>query len=149
MEKEARDRKRRRKKTRKHRENISKAKKGVKFTEEHKRNLSKAKRKWRKKCAMPFCNETTKAGTLCEKCKYEKYQKLNEYKECAVEGCDRPYYGGGYCEKHYREFTTNPRKCSVDDCERTHYAKGYCELHYRRMLHHGTTRLVKSLDGVF
>lgn len=64
---------------------------------------------------------------------------------CAVEGCDRKFYGRGWCNLHYTRMrntgTTDarvfqPKTCTVDDCERRANvpgsARGWCVPHYQR-----------------
>ncbi len=67
---------------------------------------------------------------------------VNSY-PCAVEGCDKPRKGRGYCAMHHmRWYKTGsvadpmPRVrpvCSVDGCERPHRAKGLCQFHRDRL----------------
>jgi hypothetical protein len=38
-------------------------------------------------------------------------------KSCSVDGCDRPFYGVGYCEKHYRRV----RKTGSSDSAKGHH----------------------------
>ena len=48
-------------------------------------------------------------------------------------GCDRPAFGRGLCQPHYRELLDTERpekKCTRGDCDEPFWAKGLCKKHY-------------------
>jgi hypothetical protein len=66
---------------------------------------------------------------------------------CSVEGCDRPFYGKGYCSGHYQRLKDRGDvrahvplgrmptggACSVDGCDHPARTKGLCSAHYSRL----------------
>lgn len=62
-----------------------------------------------------------------------------------MEECERPQYGRGYCEMHWKRWKHHghpgrvrvAKKCSVEGCEETRKGQGYCNLHYQRLLKTG------------
>ena len=67
-------------------------------------------------------------------------------KKCSIQGCQRKYFGRGYCQNHYRkyvwgaiEYSKRRRKgldytagvCKRDNCNLGVYAKEYCYKHYQ------------------
>src|SRR5829696_4504012 len=72
---------------------------------------------------------------------------------CAVEGCEKPHYGRGWCRTHYRRWQAhgdplgrvkyrNEDPCSADGCERTARYRGWCPMHYKRWQTHGDPTIV-------
>lgn len=62
---------------------------------------------------------------------------------CSRDDCDRPHYGKGECEPHYRETVRRakgigpraPRQvveCSHKDCTEPTHGRGLCRIHYSR-----------------
>lgn len=55
---------------------------------------------------------------------------------CTVDGCDRPRYAKGRCQKHYRAArrnrTSGGAPCAVESCDRIAESRGYCHAHYLR-----------------
>lgn len=66
---------------------------------------------------------------------------------CAIEDCDRPVYGHGWCSLHWKRwrkhgdpsYVWTPTKaiCSVDDCDQSVNGHGLCSMHYKRWRKHG------------
>jgi 5-methylcytosine-specific restriction endonuclease McrA len=62
-----------------------------------------------------------------------------KYRQCSIDGCDRPHAAHGLCARHnaLRVLYGDPeyvrpkseRKCSVPGCEQKHRANGYCGKH--------------------
>jgi len=73
---------------------------------------------------------------------------------CGVDGCDSPYFGLGFCRKHYKRLKRNgdPLKlkrnihhsytCKL--CDLKYYGKGYCIKHYNKWRIHGDPLFIKS-----
>lgn len=69
---------------------------------------------------------------------------------CAVEGCEKPHYARGWCNKHYQRWwqhgdplgggperqTRGVGVCSVEGCDRPHRGRGWCRMHYARAQSH-------------
>jgi hypothetical protein len=68
---------------------------------------------------------------------------------CTVPSCNRPFYGHGLCQAHWRRrrhsgeaFDQSPIHgyrahgpvCEIDTCDRPYYARGLCNPHYARLL---------------
>ena len=68
-------------------------------------------------------------------------------KICEVEGCERKYFGNGYCNRHYNQirnhgkiietYLDRPRICKVDGCDIKIKANGYCNKHGLQMKRYG------------
>lgn len=65
---------------------------------------------------------------------------------CSIADCNQPYYGKGYCKKHYGRVLRHgspelPTKkiCSIAECGQRALAKGLCNKHYLRLRNHGST----------
>lgn len=76
---------------------------------------------------------------------------------CAVDDCERPVEGNGYCNAHYQrwlkrgdpgagtpirktwrgERIDEGRSCAVDGCDERTDRRGWCSAHYQRWLRHG------------
>lgn len=68
---------------------------------------------------------------------------------CSIEGCEKPLFGRGWCNMHYRRWwkhgspfvTLRERRheggCQVDGCDRPHDSKGYCGMHSQRVRRYG------------
>jgi len=60
-------------------------------------------------------------------------------KTCTEPGCDRPHFGRGLCQNHYkqrqRRGTLPPiwTGCEVEGCDRPHEARHLCAMHYQRL----------------
>jgi hypothetical protein len=72
-------------------------------------------------------------------------------KTCSVPGCERAFYGKGYCQSHWQRArkTGDPKAdiplqgegkltCRVSGCGRYRHGHGYCNGHYRRIERHGS-----------
>lgn len=77
---------------------------------------------------------------------------------CAIQGCERPYYGRGWCRAHHARWLRHGDPlagrrpdgdgvCTVDDCAKPHKSLGYCDMHLSRHLRHGDISTVKARDG--
>lgn len=65
-------------------------------------------------------------------------------RKCSIEGCERNYFGNGYCGMHYMrvrhgnldmrvESLISPKGiCNIIGCGQPHSAKGFCFKHYMR-----------------
>ncbi len=61
---------------------------------------------------------------------------------CSIDGCERPIFARGWCQRHYTAWKRNgnplawkkPSRggCSVEGCIAPHCAKGLCDNHYRQ-----------------
>jgi hypothetical protein len=77
-----------------------------------------------------------------------------EKRVCEIPDCDNPFYGRGFCSKHYTRWRNNgdpmtikqiwksdQETCKLDGCEQKFHAQGYCKTHYSRMYRYGQTEL--------
>lgn len=92
-----------------------------------------------------------------KKVKEPKVKKVKVKRFCSVDGCDRPYYGKGYCRIHYGRIRRNgniflqaakkySEKCSLEGCEHEYYAKGYCRNHYDQIRRRSKNGLENGLQ---
>ena len=72
-----------------------------------------------------------------------------EKKVCSIKGCEKPYFGKGFCSMHYGRARrgvkdmrpealpkkNNPIKCKIDDCPDNAMAKGFCLPHWSKDYH--------------
>ncbi len=77
---------------------------------------------------------------------------------CSIEGCSRPHYGLGWCNKHYQRWRKHgdPHAggrpsftvCTVDGCSSTERLKrGLCNKHYCRLRRYGDPEFVQEIHG--
>lgn len=77
-------------------------------------------------------------------------------KTCNVDGCDNPFFGKGYCQKHYKQIRRNGHTgvlgratCNVDGCDQPVVGKGLCRKHYTQKRRTGSpVRVNQSTDGL-
>lgn len=69
---------------------------------------------------------------------------------CKLEGCEKPCFGYGYCNRHYTRFKkyghpgpvgkkvvkAKGQICLLDDCKEPVEGRGMCRRHYRNLLKH-------------
>lgn len=66
---------------------------------------------------------------------------------CSIPGCEKPYFGRGFCQNHRRSLVLygdplilkrpKGRLCEVEGCSRPHRCNGFCTMHYARNKNHG------------
>lgn len=87
---------------------------------------------------------------------------------CAVDDCDRPATGRGWCHMHYQRWkrtgdaltdrvrlasVREQRLCAIEGCGRPHLARDWCTAHYERWKRHGNPlgetvrQTICSIDG--
>ena len=124
-------------------------------------------------CAFPGCVNQRLAKSLCsghyhQTTRGEEPSQLRTHPEhpsrlkvCSVEWCEKPFFGKGYCDVHYRQSRTRlgitppgfnrgktpPSECTVENCDRKAVAHGgMCQTHVKHMREYGVVHPIRHRE---
>ena len=125
-------------------------------------------------CTFPGCVNQRLAKSLCsghyhQTTRGEELSQLRTHPEhpsklkaCSVDWCDKPFFGKGYCNVHYRQSRTKlgitppgfnrgktpPSECTVEHCDRKAVAQGgMCQTHMKHMRDYGVVHPIKYREA--
>lgn len=64
---------------------------------------------------------------------------------CSIGGCEKRFYGKGYCKTHYNKLYRSPLlgKCYIENCDKNVVAMKMCCIHYRKWKLYGDANFIK------